>query len=81
MIANNTKVVIIDESLLDTTIFTVLDSAYDFNDDTLYYIIDGRKKIAIKESQIRAATQVEIDNKISIQELPSIEEIRDKLPE
>lgn len=62
MIANNTKVVIIDETLVDTTIYTVLDSAYDFNDDTLYYIIDGRKKITIKETQIRAATQVEIDN-------------------
>lgn len=64
MIANNTKVVIIDDSLVDSTIYTVLNSAYDFNDDTLYYIIDGRKKITIKASQIREATQVEIENNI-----------------
>jgi hypothetical protein len=61
----NTKVVIIDKDIIDNQIYTIVDSAFDYSKKELYYIIQyNTNRITVKSSQIRAATQVEIDNGI-----------------
>lgn len=65
MLQNNTKVVIIDKDIIDNQIYTIVDSAFDYSKKELFYIIQyNTNKITISEKQVRAATQVEIDNGI-----------------
>lgn len=64
MISALSKVVIIDDNIIDNTIYTVLEFAPDYNNKDTFYIIDGRKKIVVSSKQIRLATLVEIENGI-----------------
>lgn len=64
MLEKNTKVVFIDKNIIDNNIYMVVDGAYDYNSKLITYIIDGRKKFSVQETQIREATTVEIDNGI-----------------
>jgi phage pi2 protein 07 len=62
MISKNTKVVFVDKNIIDNTIYTVIDGAYDYDNKVLFYVISGKKLVTVLAEQIRPATQVEIDN-------------------
>ena len=64
MLEKNTKVVFIDKNIIDNNIYIILDGAYDYNANLITYIVNGRKKISVQETQIREATEVEIANGI-----------------
>lgn len=59
----NTKVVIIDSSIIDNQIYEIVDFAFDYTGKELFYLIQyNTHKIIVNKNQIRPATQVEIDN-------------------
>lgn len=65
MLQNNTKVVIVDKDIIDNQIYTIVNSAFDYSKKDLYYIIQyNMNQITVKATQIREATQIEIDNGI-----------------